>query len=311
VHVEEPGLPESSNPFPAPFQALLDRIPAAVEREDLDRALELANEAIAWGHEHGDSEALDRARCNRAGFLIALERPGSVATDLQTILMRTRRISTRYLAAYNLSILHFHRRNLDRSIFYTRLAIDYAERTSSIDWEIRSLNRLGVALCAQSHLKESLCALDTARGKLPPGDSVRAVTVSKNLGYCLLLLERFGEGFGALARALRMARRLKRGCQGQFQGIHLPFCYGYIQIGRIDHARRHGEKALELARASDDHQHIKPALYLLGEIEKQAGNEDRAFACFQTLQHDYHADMHDLADLLMAVETHQLVNLMA
>ena len=53
---------------------------------------------------------------------------------------------------------------------------------------------------------------------------------------------------------------------------------------------------------------IKKCLYLLGEAEKLAGDEDAAYARFVSLQEHY-PDTPNLPELLMGIETHKLINL--
>jgi len=297
--------------YPPEFERLLERIKIAVEAGDLDAALALSDRAIAWGEEHGDQRAVDRALGNRAGFLIARGETAGVARQLQAVLMRSPDPTNRHLAAYYLSVLYDQRKDHDKCIFYARIARDHALKTGEPAFLSRCHNQIGNALVAKSYFQEALDEYRQALGLLPPGPGLDRALILGNAGYCHLVLERFAPGFEALFAALRMLRRLRAGIWERRSSVRLALCYGYIEIGRFERARRHGLIALRAAESAADDDFVKKALYLLGEVEKQAGNHRRAYRYFERLRARCFPDDEALTDLLMAADTHKLVNLMA
>ncbi len=114
-----------------------------------------------------------------------------------------------------------------------------------------------------------------------------------------------------LFRALRMMRRLGVGDWERLSCVRLSLCYGYIELGRADRARRHGLAALATAEEAGDAERMKKALYLVGETEKRAGMPLDAYSRFCRLQAEHYPDNPGLADMLMYADTHRLVNLLA
>lgn len=304
-------MSESSNPFPAPFQALLTRITAAVDNLDLGHATALAGEAVAWGREHGNQEATDRADCNRLGFLVAQNADRGVAGQLQMILMRSGRAGTRYLAAHNLSLLFDHRKQYEKSLFYARLALDAAQDASDAVRLAHCWNRIGNVQIVQCFFREASDAYEKTAALLGEQPSTQHAIVANNLGYCLLMLGEHSAGLAELIKCRRLVRRLKvPGLEAKI-GLRLSFCYAYIELGKFGLARRHGQEALKQGEHFQEDDLLEKALYLLGEVEKKAGNEDIAYGHFERLEKTFHPDKTDLTQLLMAVESHRLVNLHA
>lgn len=304
-------MQDSSHEFPAPFKAYIERMKAAAEREDFTRVLELADEAIAWASEHGDREAVQRAQAIRCGVQLVISDCGSVARTLQPILMGSRLAENRHLAAYNLSILYDRRRLYDKSAFYARIALENAEKAGDPLFVLNSWNRLGNVQIIQSYFEDARETYRRAAALLSATIGPNHAVVATNLGYCHLILGQHRRGFRQLFKARRVIRHLGLPQLEARIGLRLAFTYGYIELDRIRPAQRHAGIALEQGEASGDRELTLKALYLLGEVEKKAGDHDRALAYFERLQRDYYPEQPDLPDLLMAVETHRLVNLRA
>lgn len=297
--------------FPAPFERLLAEIKDAYDHGRLDRAMARSRDAIAWGERHGDQAAIDRALCNRAGFRLAQGELEGIAREQQMILMRRSDPVNTYLAAYNLALVYDQRKQWAKSLFYARIALDHAQRLASDPYRARSHNLIANALVAQSYFREALDAYRQAQALVPPAPSPERALILANAGYCQLVGSDFDAGFSSLFTALRMIRHLGVETFERISRVRLSLCYGYIELGRFAHARRHGLAALRCGEQAADPELCGYALYLLGETEKQAGNAGRAVRYFERLQRERYPENPALPDLLMAAETHKLVNLMA
>lgn len=302
---------EQPHEFPAPFSALLDRIKAAADRQALHEALDVSEQAVDWARGAGEQECLDRAIANRIGFAILLDIDPGSARDLQAVLMRARRPKTRYLAAYNLSLLYSQREQLDRSLFYAKLAHDVARKIGDPIGQLSALTRKGTAEYDQCYFEQARETYKEASALLPREVGRLHVLVGANLGYCLLMLDRHLEAYRELIATRRMIRRVAIPDLEARSGVRFALCYAFIELDRSRLARKHGVIALEQGEALGDDKMIRMALYLLGEVEKKAGDYDRAFAYFERLQNTYFPEQTELAHLLMAVETHRLINLKA
>lgn len=284
---------------------------AAGDREDFTSALAVADEAIGWAHSHDDREALHRAHAIRCGLQLVRGESSSVARTLQPILMGSRLADNRYLAAYNLSILYDQRRQYDKSTFYSRIALDNAQKAGEPAFVLNSWNRLGNLQIIQSYFDEARETYQRAAELLPATIGPNHAVVASNLGYCYLILGQHREGFAQLVRARQVVRALALPRLEVRIGLRLTFTYGFIEIDRVGPARRHGRIALRQGEETGDRELVIKALYLLGEVEKKADDHDRALEYFERLHQDFYPDQPELPDLLMAVETHRLVNLRA
>lgn len=307
--VEGRALPQQT--FSNAFELLLAEIRVAVEAVDLDRALALSERALACAEEDQDPEARDRALGNRASFLLALGRSEGVATEQQAVLFRSQDPVNRYFAAYNLSLVHHQRENFERSLFYGRMALEAAGRSEDAEFHGRAHNRVANVLIAQSYFGEAYEHCEQSLALLPGTSRVNRALVRVTAGYCLSILERLPEAFTHLHRSLRTFRRLRNKSWERLSDVRIALCYAYIEAGRLDHAARHGNVALDAARDAEDSDRLKKALYLLGEVEKQRGDTRGAFQLFSRLQHVFFPDHPQLVDLLMQAQTHRLVNLLA
>ena len=129
------------------------------------------------------------------------------------------------------------------------------------------------------------------------------------MGYCRVLEARFDEAFTLLYQSLRTLRR--HGAWGYCTSTHLDLCFAHLENGRLRHARRHGEQALALALRFEDDDSVRNALYLLGEVANQDGDEAAAFAAFEQLQQRFYPEDPNILHLLMAVDMRSMVNLRA
>ncbi len=290
---------------------LFSGIRAAIGKAEFEHALSLADQIVDWGRRQGDQETLDRGLGNRGSLLLALGRDSGVASDQQKVLLRSRDPANRYFAAYNLSVLHERRENFEKSRFYGCLALDHATQTGSSENIVPAHNQVANVLVAQSYFGEALEHYQEALVLLPDTARTDRGLVLANAGYCHLVQDQMREGFAMLFGALRMLRKLGASDWERLSCVRLSLCYGYIELGRVDRARRHGLAALRAAEAVGDTKQLQKALYLVGEAEKRAGLPLDAYSRFCRLQNEHYPDNQGLADMLMYADTHRLVNLLA
>ena len=292
------------------FHHLRQKIRAEIASGRLDAALELCDEAIEWARELGSTEDLDHAICNRAGILIARGEGDGAVSDLRRILMRSATPSSSFHAAHAISVYHELRQESVKGLFYARLAVSHSEKADSAEFLSSACNKLAILLATDSEFAEASDNFRRALANSAEGDSLQRALILANLGYCLSVQEELPEGFDLLFRSLRMMNRL--GIEAWQRIPRLGLTFAYLEVDRPAAARRHGRRALDISeKAEGCDQHVKHALYLLGETEKQAGHEEKAYELFCGLQDRFYPDEPFVVDLLMATDTRKLVNLMA
>lgn len=117
------------------------------------------------------------------------------------------------------------------------------------------------------------------------------------------------EGLRLIYRSLRTFRR--EGAVQYSMLPHLDLCFAHLELKRSASAKRHGERALELARRYDDTATIKSSLFLLGHVALLEADKEAARHCFAELGQRFYPDQVGLTDLLMSVDLRQVVNLRA
>ena len=289
------------------FDRLRENLRAELQQGHFDCALGLCDEAIVWAEERDDTRGIDLARSNRCGVLITLGRGEEEASRMRRILLGNTDPVCCFLASYNLSRIHEQRRETDRGLFYARLALGHAERAERQDFLAVSHNQIG-GLQLIDCTFDAACESYLKALELSPPEPDRSIFLS-NIGYCHVMLGQHREGFRWLFRSLRSMRRQGAGPWAVLPRLGLS--YAYLDLGKLEASRRHAAASLALADAAGYREHVMNALYLLGETEKQAGNELAAFECFQRLQRDYYPDVPFISDFLMTADIRQLVHLMA
>jgi tetratricopeptide (TPR) repeat protein len=273
------------------FDALRKKGREQADRNEVREALATCELALDWAKQYGDRDDEDLVFCNRASILIHAGQGNKVVGKLQQLLMRSHNHTNRCLAAYNIS-QYYDAKNIKKSSFYAQLALDYANQMQSTEWIGRCHNRLANVLVADSLFTEA-----------------ETHYLLGNLGYCLLLnTDRPREGLRHLLAARRLFTRIKFGWRPTLGRLRLSLCYGYIELERLDRARRHGITALRLGEEIEDTDLVKKALYLLGEVEKQDSNYRAAEDYFIRLR-EYYPENPYLVELLMHTQTHKLINL--
>ncbi|MCP4653810.1 MAG: hypothetical protein GY856_00175 [bacterium] len=291
------------------FESLRRRGHKEVDQGRLDEALATYDEALEWAECHGDQRTVDLAFCNRAAVLVAQGDGRRMVGPLRCILLRQSDSTVRHLAAYNVSLFYESANDHQKGLFYARLSLDHANSTGDSEFIGRSHNRIGNALIAQSYFEQAQASYLQALELVGEEPSPVRVANLDNIGYCHIVMGNYEAGFGALFRSLRLLRKLKL-----FQwesDIRNDLCYAYLEIDRLDHARRHGLAALVAAEKRGKYEQVKNSLYLLGEAAKLAGESLSAYSYFSRLRDEFYPEKQFIADMLMTVDTRQLVNLRA
>jgi len=291
------------------FESLRRRGHEQVDQGRLDEALATYDEALEWAQCHGDQRTADLAFCNRAAVLVAQGDGRRMVGPLRLILLRSSDSTVRHLAAYNVSLFYESAGDHQKGLFYARLALDHATNTGKSEFIGRSHNRIGNALIAQSYFDQAQASYLRALEVLGEEPSLVRVANLNNIGYCHIVMGSYEAGFEALFGSLRLLRKLKL---FEWEShIRNDLCYAYLEIGRIEHARRHGLAALADAEKRGKWEQVKNSLYLLGEVAKEAGESLDAYSYFSRLRDEFYPEKQFIADMLMTVDTRQLVNLRA
>jgi len=287
-------------------------------REAAEGRLDLAQETFSAAQrlalELGQADLADQALCNRCAISISQGGSERALRELQQVLMRSSEIRNRHLAAYNIALFYDFRRDYSRSLRYARLALGHASEINDQDLIARSHNLVANELLVESYFEEAsehyLLSLS-----VPIQANAEWAAMMANLGYCQHVIGDHRSGFECLFKAIRTLRRLVSAghlaCNSMLARAHLGLSYGYLEIDRLVPARKHGNAALASAEQAGDPEVRKKSLYLVGEIAKAAGDSFTAYDFFSRLQREFHTDNPALADLLMATDTRQLINLMA
>lgn len=280
-----------------------------IDRGDLDRAIDLCDEAIDLGREVGDRELVDQAICNRSGILVLRGQGDCVVGELRKVLLRSVSAANSFQAAYVVSQFHELREERERSLFYARLALDHAKKSQTLEFIAKGNNRIANLLVADSYFEEACAHYDQALELMPEDRHLDRALLWSNTGYCQVVLGNYNRGFKYLFRGLRLVREKCAETWERFPCLGLS--YAYLELARLDQARVHGGRALRQSELAESPEQIKNSLYLLGETEKLSGNEWQAYDYFQRLQEDFYPDQPYITDLLMATDIRKLVNLMA
>ncbi len=266
-------------------------------------------QALAEARRLGEPDRIDRALCNHAAIVIALDDPTSVRGPLRAVLMRRTSDASAFLAADNLSWIYEQQKDFKKGLFYAQVATNHARATDKRDWLASTHNQTGNCLAGDSRFEEAGDAYRRALALTPEEPSAKRALMMLNLGYCAAMLEDNALAFELAFRSLRWLRRFEdeRGCGW----AHLDLCHAYVQIGRLGRACQHGARALELAERVGEAGLLKNVLFMFGEAQQQSGNMDAAYELFSRMQESFYPEQPQLIELLLAVDLRQMVNLRA
>ncbi|MEE9219348.1 MAG: tetratricopeptide repeat protein [Acidobacteriota bacterium] len=244
-----------------------------------------------------------------SGVLLELGRYREGEKGLRQIILHPREPRTGWQATFNLAIALRRQGALERASSMARRALDAAKRLRSRTLVARSLNLLGNLGLVNSrfdealeHYRQSLALYAACRGDHRYPVSV----IHDNLGYCLLLKQRFLEGLHEIDRALVLAQEI--GQPRVEAESHQDRCYGLLRLRRLAEAERSGQRALELAERHHYRDLRVNCYYLLGEIHHLGGDAARRDTYFLKLQELY-PHLPFLRDFLCAFDLSGIINL--
>lgn len=291
------------------YAELRDRGREAAEAGRTLEALELLEEALDLARRAGDPELVDRATCNRAAVLIEIGRHRETFAPLRAILIRQSGAETSLLASYNIAQAHIRDHDSKKGLFYARIARDRAEAANNREWTLRARILIANCLMDESHYSDAASEYTEVLEAMPEEPSVVRATALTNLGACWVLVGAVRRGMALSLRSLRELRVL--GVQTYEFWPRLDLCNGYMELGRYRRARLHGRLALELAEKAGDPNRTKLALFLMGEVERAAGEVAAANGFVTELQERFYPESPHLVSLMTEVEMRQAVNLRA
>jgi tetratricopeptide (TPR) repeat protein len=293
----------------AEYEALKERASETLKQGKLHEALGLFDEANELARRLGVPDLVDLAFCNRSAVSIRLHQGEDCVPKLRQMLLRTTNPQVARHSAYNLALACDAQKNYNKELFYARIAYRYSVELAEVEHEASALNQIGNALVALNDFGGALEEYRRADRLLESEQSGRKAIILANLGYCCLLTDQPVDGFRALVRGLRMARRVGAPLAESLARLCLAFAH--LLHGRPWYALRHGSEALELAEAHGDEQTLKYALLLLGEAYKQGGKMNVARECFELLQRTYYPGMAQVPEMLLGVDVCRVINLRA
>lgn len=275
-----------------------------------EEALPLLESAWRWAQDHGDAVLEDRAFVNWSAAAISLRRGDEALAGLRQVLMRNLDPRNCRLAAYNIARIYEHKRDPKKGLFYAKVARGFLVQlgTPEPEWLANDHNQYGNFLVAESRFEEAEREYLEALAADPGASQVRRAFVEQNLGYCYLMLHRPGDALPLLYRSLRTLRRAA--ARQQEISARLDLAFGLLEVGRPGPALRHARRALDMITGSSHDELLKNALYLCGEAALCGEGEAAAQQYFSRLQAHF-PNSAFVADLLMAVDVRQMINLRA
>lgn len=308
------------------FESLRNRGRELVATGSYREASAVYRQAAQVATAAAEADLADEALCGWGAAETELGNGVEIMPELRQILLGSSVDHNCWLASYTLARAHELEGQIKKALFYARLSHHHSAHVQRPGLTGLSHNLLGNLLVADgreadaaTEYRTALRHADTdlrhADDNAPPGWIAGAET---NLGYCLLVgamrskglrHSRMREGLRLIYRSIRAFRR--EGTVQYSMLPHLDLCFAHLELKRPAYARRHGQRALELAKRFDDPATIKNSLYLLGHVALLEADTEAARQYFGKLEQRFYPHQAGLADLLMSVDFRQVVNLRA
>jgi tetratricopeptide (TPR) repeat protein len=273
---------------------------AKVRENQLEEAIGFYDQALALC---SDEETRELITINKADAMIALERSGPEVQELARVIMRRRNPRHVCLAGYALQYKHRLEGDFKRALFYGQLALRAADESNDLAYKRAVLVDLGNIYEMDSQIERAIECFQEALALLDDAGEhnnlSRGYTL-ENLGYCRLLTGSLDEGIAIIHDALRYLTDPL----GLVEA-YVDLCYGYLEQGDLEGARKYGEMALQSAT---DSRHVRNSHYLLGEVAYTSGDSAKADYHFDQLARFY-PDFKNLKSLLFAIDLRGMVNL--
>ncbi len=300
------------------FETLRDRGRELVATGSYREAAAVYRQAAQVAAAAGEADLADEALCGWGAAETELGNGAEVMPRLRPILLGTTVDHNSCLASYTLARAHELEGQIKKALFYARLFRDRAVYVERDGLTGLAQTLMGNLLVAEGRETEAaVCyrtALRDANGA-PPAWTASAET---NLGHCLLVSAlgakgfrraRMREGLRLVYRSIRTFRR-----EGAVQLSilpHLDLCFAHLELNRPSDAKRHGQRALNLARQHENWDAVKNSLYLLGQAAILDRDTEGARQFFHELQQRFYPEQTGLANVLMSLDVRQVVNLRA
>jgi tetratricopeptide (TPR) repeat protein len=300
------------------FETLRDRGRELVAAGSYREAAAVYRQAAKVATDSGEADLTDEALCGWGAAETELGKGGEVMSVLRRILLGSSVDHNCWLASYTLARAHELEGQVKKALFYARLSHHHSEHASRPGLTGLSHNLLGNLLVAEGREADAATEYRTALRHAEDSPPAWIAGAETNLGYCLLVgairsrglrRGRMREGLRLIYRSIRMFRR--EGAVQYSMLPHLDLCFAHLELDRPATARRHGLRALTLAKQYDDPAAIKNSLYLLGHVALQEGDSKTARQYFRELGHRFYPDQAGLTDVLMSLDLRQVVNLRA
>jgi len=300
------------------FETLRDRAREFVAKGSYREAATVYQRAVEVATAAGEIDLADEARCGWSAAETELGNGTEVMPELRRILLGSAVDHNCCLAAYTLARAHELEGQIKKALFYAQLFRDRAEYVERGGLPSLAQNLLGNLLVAEGRETEAAACYRTALRHSKNAPSTWKVAAETNLGYCLVVSAagsrgmrrtRMREGLRLIYRSIRTFRR--EGAVQYSMLPHLDLCFAHLELKRPTYARRHGQRALELAKRYDDAATIKNSLYLLGHVALLEADKVAARYYFGELGQRFYPHQAGLTELLMSVDFRQVVNLRA
>lgn len=228
--------------------------------------------------------------------------------ELREMFMRTRHTKISLLATYHLSRKHELQHEIKKAFFYARIALEKARKLGDPEYLANTLNHTANLLLVESHFQEASNLYSEALVLL--GDrsgSIEFQLIKDNLGYCHMMQDRVEQGVKMIEEAMQTLYSLDAG-PGFLVYTEMDLCYGYLELGRAEVARKHGEVALKFAERAGKTNLIKNILLLMGDCSVSLGDQNAARSFYGELASHY-PGVQFAPDFLMAFDVRKVVNL--
>lgn len=278
----------------------------ATRRGEFALALEAYAKARALAADLGHQQA---AALNLAMVRLQTDSWREAEEGLREILLRTDDPRIAYSAAYHLASSLRRQSRHERALAYARRAMERARQLDAAEYLAPAHNLLGNIHLAQSRLPEALEEYRHAmrlREAQPEDTRWSRALLLENIGYCLLLLQKFDEGLARIEEGLAMAEEVDdKRCRAE---CLQDLCYGHLLTARYASSRAHGESALAIAGTQRYGDIEENCHYLLGEVGARTGDSDLRDLHLDRLQ-ALHPELPFLRDFLSAVDITSVLSL--
>ena len=300
------------------FESLRDRGRELLAKGAYREASAVYRQAAQVATAANEGDLTDGALCGWGAAETELGNGVEVMPELRRILLGSEVDDNCWLASYTLARAHELEGQIRKALFYARLSHHHSVHAQRSGVTGLSHNLLGNLLVADGREADAAAEYRAALRQAESSPPTWRAGAETNLGYCLLVgairsnglrRGRMREGLRLIYRSIRTFRR-----EGAFQYSmlpHLDLCFAHLELQRPAAAKRHGRRALALARQYDDSGTIKNSLYLLGHVALLEGETETARHHFVELERRFYPDQSGLTDVLMSLDLRQVVNLRA